>query len=65
MRAETHWCSKLADELAWLCLQGAGVICCFSLKNPSHPEYSFTTGQCLARSRSLARSLASSRRMVW
>jgi dynein intermediate chain 1 len=23
--------------------QGSGVICCFSLKNPSHPEYSFTT----------------------
>ena len=23
--------------------QGSGVICCYSLKNPSHPEYSFTT----------------------
>jgi dynein intermediate chain 1 len=23
--------------------QGSGVICCFSLKNPSHPEYSFST----------------------
>eukprot|EP00741_Cyanophora_paradoxa_P015118 tig00020848_g14589.t1 len=23
--------------------QGSGLICCFSLKNPSHPEYMFTT----------------------
>jgi len=23
--------------------QASGLICCFSLKNPSHPEYSFTT----------------------
>ena len=23
--------------------QGSGLVCCFSLKNPSHPEYSFST----------------------
>lgn len=27
----------------WMVVQGSGMICCFSLKNTSNPEYIFST----------------------
>ncbi len=34
---------RLSTDIGRPLPQGPGLVCCFSLKNPSHPEYSFST----------------------